>query len=109
MIQVDYPMQKPIEYVIWSFEHKAWWRPDRCGYTEFLDEAARYTEGEAIALVDAANQYAKEHPGPWPPVIPEDRRWFNAHEYLAVPYLLECEERWMQEAIARSQRRRRRP
>lgn len=95
-------------YVIWSFEHKRWWRSDRGGYTDFLDEAARFTEDDAKALVDTANQYAKEHPGPWPPVIPEDRYLFNAHEYLAVSYLVECEDRRMREAVARAERHRRR-
>lgn len=29
-------------YLIWSFEHNAWWRENRCGYTEQIDEAGRY-------------------------------------------------------------------
>ena len=33
-------------YVIWSFEHSAWWRPNRAGYTERVGEAGVYTWAE---------------------------------------------------------------
>lgn len=39
------------KYVIWSHEHKAWWGPDHCGYTEDLTQAGRYTLAEAGAIV----------------------------------------------------------
>jgi hypothetical protein len=47
-------------YVIWSFEHDAWWRPGRQGYTPMLAEAGHYAEQEAMAIVSQANQYASE-------------------------------------------------
>lgn len=43
------------DYVIWSFEHDAWWRPDRWGYTPHLAAAGLYTRGEAEAIVADAN------------------------------------------------------
>ena len=36
-----------MRYLIWSWEHDAWWRPARRGYTEDVAEAGRYTEAEA--------------------------------------------------------------
>jgi hypothetical protein len=33
---------KPI-WLIWSNEHRAWWRPASCGYTVDIAEAGRYT------------------------------------------------------------------
>lgn len=42
-------------YVIWSFEHGAWWAPNRYGYTRVLDEAGRYSQADAEAIVATAN------------------------------------------------------
>ena len=43
------------EYVIWSFEHDAWWGPGRMGYTSELAEAGRYTKAQADQIVAHAN------------------------------------------------------
>lgn len=43
------------EFVIWSIEHDAWWRPGKCGYTCKLEEAGRYAREEAAAIVEGAN------------------------------------------------------
>ena len=34
---------------IWSAEHRAWWRPDRCGYTIHLEADGVYDFAEAWA------------------------------------------------------------
>jgi hypothetical protein len=44
-------------YVIWSFEHDAWWGPGRMGYTADLMHAGRYSKSEADAIVVQANRY----------------------------------------------------
>lgn len=38
------------KYVIWSHEHRRWWRPNRQGYTSNLSEAGRYTKEEATEI-----------------------------------------------------------
>lgn len=43
------------EYLIWSNEHRAWWKPARCGYTTLTHEAGRYTEAVADAILRSAN------------------------------------------------------
>ncbi len=35
------------KFLIWSHEHKQWWRPNHIGYTDKVSEAGRYTEAEA--------------------------------------------------------------
>lgn len=36
-------------YLIWSNQHRAWWRADARGYTAHLDAAGRYSRDQALA------------------------------------------------------------
>ncbi len=47
--------EKIIVYLIWSLEHKSWWRENRKGYTENRSEAGQYEFDEAIDIVLEAN------------------------------------------------------
>lgn len=38
-------------YVIWSFEHEAWWGPQERGYTNLLEHAGLYTAQDAGRIV----------------------------------------------------------
>jgi len=49
-----------MRYVIWSFEHQAWWAPNRLGYTELLDQAGQYDDAEAQQIVRDANVVRQE-------------------------------------------------
>lgn len=44
-------MDPEYTYVIWSFEHRAWWKPNQRGYTTNLDEAGGYSAREAGQIV----------------------------------------------------------
>jgi hypothetical protein len=46
---------QPTEYLIWSEEHWAWWRPARRGYTTSMRQAGRYPKDEAEAICSSAN------------------------------------------------------
>lgn len=46
------------EWLIWSFEHNAWWKPNEMGYTESRDSAGRYTIERATKIVEQANKYS---------------------------------------------------
>jgi len=48
-------MSDAAEYVIWSFEHGAWWRPGSWGYTRELAEAGRFSKAAADRIVADAN------------------------------------------------------
>lgn len=43
------------EFYIWSFEHQAWWKPDRNGYTNNRMLAGRYSLDEALRICRDAN------------------------------------------------------
>lgn len=55
-------------YLIWSNEHRAWWRPDRCGYTTHTEAAGRYSRKDAIAI--CADARGGWRPGEVPPEVP---------------------------------------
>lgn len=42
------------QYLVWSNEHRAWWRPNSAGYTRFVESAGRYSRAEAIDIARGA-------------------------------------------------------
>jgi hypothetical protein len=50
----EIPKSDRAEYLVYSREHNAWWRPNRCGYTTDEEGAGRYTRVEAIRICDQA-------------------------------------------------------
>lgn len=43
------------QWLIWSNEHGAWWKPGRYGYTKSRLEAGRYSFEEAAEICTDAN------------------------------------------------------
>jgi hypothetical protein len=37
-------------YLVWSNQHRAWWRANSCGYVKSVLGAGHYTREEAIAI-----------------------------------------------------------
>jgi hypothetical protein len=44
-----------MDWLIWSIEHEAWWAPNRHGYTRNVGLAGRYSEVEALEILQDAN------------------------------------------------------
>ena len=55
------PTVQPVEYVIWSNEHRAWGGPNQRGYTPFLEDAGRYPHDVAARICEGANIVQNEH------------------------------------------------
>ena len=49
-------------FLIWSFEHRAWWRPNSSGYTQSIDEAGAYMLEDALQLCTGANLFHPTDP-----------------------------------------------
>lgn len=43
------------KWLIWSIEHKAWWKAGYRGYTELRWLAGSYSYDEALKIIDGAN------------------------------------------------------
>ena len=46
---------KSENWLIWSYEHDAWWKPNSMGYTRKYLEAGRYSEKEAERICKQAD------------------------------------------------------
>lgn len=54
-------------FLIWSIEHRAWWRPNHLGYTQHIEQAGMYSRDDAMAVVDGATfQWSKTVPNELP-------------------------------------------
>jgi hypothetical protein len=43
-----------MKFLVWSNQHRMWWRPNHRGYTEFVEEAGRYERPAAETIVARA-------------------------------------------------------
>ena len=50
------------KFLIWSEEHRGWWKAGRCGYTENRGQAGRYSFDEALEIVKGANINLRDIP-----------------------------------------------
>jgi hypothetical protein len=49
-----------MKYLIWSNEHRGWWKPNRHGYTTRTDKAGQFTFDEAADIIKDANRFRVE-------------------------------------------------
>jgi hypothetical protein len=49
-------------WLIWSNEHRAWWRPAGHGYTTATHQAGMFSRDEAEAIVRDANRVPRDPP-----------------------------------------------
>lgn len=44
-------------WLIYNLRRKVWWRDQQAGYTEDVEEAGRYTDAEALAIIERMNSF----------------------------------------------------
>lgn len=49
-----------MKYLIWSNEHRGWWKPTLHGYTTRTDKAGQFSHEEASGIVADANRLKVE-------------------------------------------------
>src|SRR5262245_20645190 len=50
------------DYLVWSNEHRAWWGKNQWGYVEHIDEAHRFSRGEALEVCLATMPDRRSYP-----------------------------------------------
>jgi hypothetical protein len=61
------------DYLIWSNEHRAWWRPGSMGYTHDIASAGRYSREEAIRYCSGSFPFREvDAPPPELPILEDD-------------------------------------
>lgn len=48
-------MAQDQKYLIWSYEHRKWWKPNSMGYTLDIGQAGIYTYEKADEILKCAN------------------------------------------------------
>lgn len=63
------------KWIVWSNEHKMWWRANNNGYTDYYEDAGRYTYDEAVMICAGANWgchgSVEKRGAPYETMIPE--------------------------------------
>lgn len=60
------------EFLIWSHEHDAWWKPARRGYTDDVTDAGRYGEAEARGILEKSSYGWRKGSLPKEVIVPAD-------------------------------------
>lgn len=85
-------------WLVWSCSKRLWWRAQECGYTDDVGEAGRYTDAEALAVVERMNYApstgaaAREGAGDPVQLVPANKRWLERSE-LGAGYARQVELR----------------
>jgi hypothetical protein len=66
-------MKTDQRFLIWSNEHRAWWRPNEMGYTARKADAGSYSWAEAVAICQNANFAPECKDRPNETMLPDDR------------------------------------
>jgi hypothetical protein len=60
------------KYLIWSNEHRLWWRPDERGYCSLVKDAGRYSRADAIWISGMHDGWGPNGDKPEMPILEAD-------------------------------------
>lgn len=70
-------------WLVWSCSKRCWWGPDSCGYAHDVREAGRYSDAEALRVVERMNDRpssgaaGREGAGDHVQLVPANRNWLK--------------------------------
>lgn len=64
-------------FLVWSNQKGLWWRPGRAGYTQYIEEAGRYSRTDAEEIVASATCDGQLRHGRTDPVTGVDYTSFD--------------------------------
>jgi hypothetical protein len=68
-----------MRYLIWSNEHRMWWRANGSGYTATIEEAGRYTYQQARDIVRKSTVDGRLFEQRTDPVTGQSYAWLSEH------------------------------
>lgn len=76
------PADHPI-WLIWSNQRGMWWRPRERGYTQYIEEAGRYTATDAARIVSHATLNGRLNTTMTDPITGREYLRLDEHAVLA--------------------------
>lgn len=75
------------DWLIWSNEHRAYWAPNSCGYTPYLERAGRYQYHAARRICERANLCGNGYltPVPCEVMVPSPELMAKIDSLIATP------------------------
>jgi hypothetical protein len=71
-----------MKYLIWSNQHRLWWRHDEKGYTQYIEEAGRYSYDDAKRIINVATAHGRLAFTRVNPITGETYTYFD--EYMVI-------------------------
>jgi hypothetical protein len=84
--------KEPEEWLVWSYEHNAWWGPNHCGYYTDLGSAGLYTEPEAKHIEYSANRGGERNEEARPLSRYADEISERADQYITLLIVLHAQD-----------------
>ena len=63
-----------MKYLVWSNEHRGWWKPTRHGYTTRTDKAGHFSFEAAMDITTNANRHLRPGDDPNEIMLPAPSR-----------------------------------